>query len=100
MLARSSLFCCLALCVSLCGSARAAQTRSIDDLVLVNVNGEEITRKQLVARLIEYRGDDALEKMINRVLVYREAKRLNLSVTDAEIDGRMKELRDKFSDDD
>jgi hypothetical protein len=98
MLARS-IFCSLALCAALCGPG-AAETKSLDDLVLVNVNGQEITRRHLVARLMEDRGEDSLEKMINRYLVFREAKRLKLSVTDAELDTRLKELQGKFNSED
>jgi hypothetical protein len=77
-----------------------AQAKSLDDIVVANVNGEEITRRQLVARLIEYQGDDALDKMINRSLVLQAAKKLAVTVTDAEVDTKVQEIRKQFKNDD
>jgi foldase protein PrsA len=77
-----------------------AQAKSVDDIVVANVNGEEITRRQLVARLIEYQGDDALDKMINRSLVLQAAKKLAVTVTDAEVDTKVQEIRKQFKNDD
>jgi len=71
--------------------------KSIDDLVLANVNGEEITRRHLVERLLDYRGDDALDKMVNRTLVFREARKIKLEVSDQELDAKIKELQDRFA---
>ena len=77
----------------------AVQAQSKDSLVLANVNGEEITRAQLVNRLMEYKGDDALEKMINRTLLRQEAKRSGVTVTDADVDDKLKDLKRKFRTD-
>jgi parvulin-like peptidyl-prolyl isomerase len=77
-----------------------AQAKSVDDIVVANVNGEEITRRQLVARLIEYQGDDALDKMINRSLVLQAAKKLAVTVTEAEVDTKVQEIRKQFKNDD
>lgn len=86
----------LAVAAALAGGALA---QSKDDLVLANVNGEEITRRHLVARLIEYRGDDALEKMINRVILKQAAAKLKLTVTDEEVDKKLGEIRKRFATD-
>ena len=50
-------------------AAAGALAQNRDDLVLARVNNEEITRRQLVARLIEYRGEESVEKMINRAIL-------------------------------
>jgi foldase protein PrsA len=90
---------CLGLVIA-AGSPGRAQKPSKDDLVLAKVNGEEITRRQLVNRLLQQRGDESLEKMINRVLLQQEAKKHNLSVSDEEVDRRLKELQGRFRNDD
>src|SRR5688500_6187122 len=74
----------------------SAQARTIDDLVVASVNGEEVTRRQVVARLIDYRGEDTLEKMISRAILRQEAKRLGLSVTDDEVNTNLQELQARF----
>jgi foldase protein PrsA len=60
-----------------------------DGSVLATVNGQPITQEELVQRLMSYYGKSSLEAMINRMLVNQEAKRLDVSVTDAEIDTRL-----------
>ena len=73
-----------------------AQDGGLDGLVLASVGKEEITRKELTTRLVTYKGDEALEKMIGRVLLQQEAKRLSLSVSDADLDQKMMEIQAKF----
>jgi foldase protein PrsA len=57
--------------------------------VLATVNGQPITQEELVQRLLSYYGKSSLEAMINRMLVNQEAKRLGVTVTDAEMDARL-----------
>jgi hypothetical protein len=78
------------------GVAAIAQGTNLDELVLATVNGETITRKQLVNRLLEYQGDDALQKMINRTLVMQSAKKLSLTVSDTEIDAEVERIKKNF----
>lgn len=78
------------------GVAAIAQGTSLDDLILATVNGEAITRKQLVNRLLEYQGDDALQKMVNRSLVMQSAKKLGVAVTDAEVDAEVDRIKKNF----
>lgn len=74
----------------------AAQTRSLDDLVLADVYGEPITRRQLVTRLLDYNGEQALEKMINRAIMFQESARRKVTVTDEEVQSRLADLQGKF----
>src|SRR5690242_15367516 len=78
------------------GGAALAQSPSLDDVVLANVNGEEITRKRLVQRLLDYQGDETLDRLISRTVVSQAAKKANVSVTDAELDKRMVQIRAQF----
>jgi len=86
----------LSLAAGLAAAAGAAWAQGLDDLVLARVNTEEVTRRQLVARLIEYRGEESREKMINRVLLGQAAQKLMVTVTDAEVDQKLQELQKKF----
>lgn len=80
-------------------AAAGALAQNRDTLVLARVNGEEITRKHLVARLVEYRGDDALEKMVNRTILQQEAARLKIAVSDAETQAKLSEIQKRFKND-
>lgn len=91
-----SLVCLLALSLVAGAAPVHAQNSARDTLVLANVGTKQITRKDLTARLIEYRGDEALDKMIGRVILQQEAKRLNLTVTDEELDLKMREIQTRF----
>jgi parvulin-like peptidyl-prolyl isomerase len=90
------LICGLLACVALGGGVAVAQKGSLDDLVLASVNGEEITRRHLVQRLLDYYGEDALEKMTNRVLLLQAAKRGNITVTEDEVKKKIEQFRSQF----
>src|SRR4051812_42843235 len=92
----SSLILLLALGLTAGAAPVRAQDSARDGIVLANVGTKEITRRELTARLVEYRGDEALDKMIGRVLLQQEAKRLNLTVTDEELDLKMREIQTRF----
>ena len=80
-------------------AAAGALAQNRDDLVLARVNNEEITRRQLVARLIEYRGEESVEKMINRAILNQEAAKLKITVSDAEADQKLQEIQKRFKND-
>ena len=60
-----SLVCLLALSLVAGTAPVHAQSNARDALVLANVGTRQITRRDLTARLMEYRGDEALDKMMN-----------------------------------
>ena len=64
--------------------------------VMATVNGEPITQEALVQRLLSYHGKATLEAMINRALVNQEAKRLGLTVADADVDARMSLVKNQL----
>ncbi|MCC2667925.1 MAG: foldase [Armatimonadetes bacterium] len=86
----------LALGLTVAPVAVRAQDNPLDALVLASVGKEEITRRELADRLIEYRGEEALEKMIGRVVLQQEAKRLAQTVSDEELDRKMMEIQARF----
>jgi hypothetical protein len=77
--------------------APSARAQSRDNLTIAIVNGQEITRKQLVQRLVEYRGDEAVEKMANRAILGQEAAKLKITASDAEVDEKLKEIIKRFN---
>jgi hypothetical protein len=80
--------------------ARAQNAASgLDELVLAQVNQDRITRAALITRLVDYRGGEALEKLINRSLVLQAIKQANLTVTEDEVAKRLKDLQEKFKGD-
>jgi foldase protein PrsA len=91
-----SLVCLLTLGLVAGGVPGYAQNSARDALVLANVGTRQITRRDLTARLVEYRGDEALDKMIGRVILQQEAKRLNLSISEEELDLKMREIQTRF----
>lgn len=88
------LFSAVALVASV--SAAQAQNSSLDDIALANIGSRTITRRDLVARLVEYRGEEALDKMVGRVLVQQAAARLNLAITDEEVGRKLAEIQSRF----
>ncbi len=86
----------LLLCPLLTGTAHA---QGLDDLVLANVNGEDITRRQLVGRLLDYHGAESLEKLVTRQILEQAAKRHGVSVTAEEVKQKHTEVLSRFRSD-
>jgi foldase protein PrsA len=89
----------IAASVSLAAAVAVAQNKSLDDLILANVNGEEITRRQLVARLLEYQGESTLERMVNRSLLLQAAKKNAVVVSEADTDKKIEQIKKQFKSD-
>lgn len=62
--------------------------------VIAVVNGQEITRADLSNFLIERFGDEALDIMIRRTLVYQEAKKLGIKTGPEELEERVQKVVD------
>ncbi|MCF6158909.1 MAG: hypothetical protein E3K32_10125 [wastewater metagenome] len=60
--------------------------------VVAIVNGQEITRQELSDLLIDTYGEDALEVLIRRALVYQEAEKEGVSATRDEIEQKLNKL--------
>jgi foldase protein PrsA len=74
----------------------SVQKKSLSENVVAVVNGESITRPQLIQRLLEYYGEEMLEQTINRVLLLQSAKEQNVSVTTEEVEKRFGEAKAAF----
>lgn len=100
-----------ALVISMWGTAQA--TTVVDRIVAV-VNGEIITYQELVQQIrlstgqepdqamLAKIGPDALQAMIDSLILKQEAARLKVEVTDAEVDGEIRQFkaRRQMNDDD
>ncbi len=60
------------------------------------VNGEPISRLKIISELEKRSGSQALDSIITQTLISQEAKKQNVSVTQAEIDNQIKSLEDSL----
>ena len=64
------------------GSVRQIQTLAI-------VNGEEITRQQVANECMRRFGNDALENIVNKLLVAQECQRAGISITEKDVNDQL-----------
>lgn len=75
----------------LCSCLMVAVARAQDaNAPVAHVNGEAISQRDLVNRLMADYGEGILEQLITELLVAQEAKRLGINVTDADVDQRIR----------
>lgn len=60
------------------------------------VNGERISRRELVTRLEDAYGEDMVDEMINEVLLRQAAKEAGVSVTAEEVDKEVEQLKEQI----
>ncbi|WP_379153141.1 peptidylprolyl isomerase [Paenibacillus sp. sgz5001063] len=65
-------------------------------VAVASVNGTDITKAQLYDKLVEAGGDSTLENLITTTLVDQEAKKANITVTDADITNEIEDLKTQF----
>lgn len=63
-----------------------------DSKVVAIVNGQELSREELADLLIDTYGREGLDLLIRRTLVWQEADRLNVNVTEEEINKRIEDM--------
>jgi len=63
---------------------------------VAEVNGEIITKDEFIEAIIAQNGQSALDWIIESKLIYQEAKKEGVSVSDEEIENRMSEIRSSF----
>jgi foldase protein PrsA len=73
--------------------AFAQGTRVGDDTVLADVNGQKITYKQLLDQLLDEHAAPTLDALINRLVVKQAADQAQVTVTDADVDRRLAEVK-------
>jgi parvulin-like peptidyl-prolyl isomerase len=60
------------------------------------VNGEPITRIQVISELEKQGGKQALASLVNQALILQEAKKKNIQVNQSEIDASLKQIEDSL----
>lgn len=91
------------ICLSPGGSllAQEPQEVSVEKLlgpesqIVAVVNGENLNREQLSDLLIESFGDQGLDVLIRRTIIYQQANKLGITVNPADVDERLKGLLDR-----
>jgi len=68
-----------------------------NQLVVATVNGQPIWRFTLIKELEKQGGKQTLEGLVNKTLIYQEAKKQNIEVSRAEIDEEIKKIEESFS---
>ncbi|WP_340023130.1 peptidylprolyl isomerase [Paenibacillus sp. FSL K6-1096] len=63
---------------------------------VASVNGTDITKAELYDKLVEAGGKTTLENLITTTLVGQEAKKANITVTDADINQEIEDLTKQF----
>lgn len=69
---------------------------SNDSTAVARVGNEEITKAQLYDKLVEYYGADTLDSMIVEKITELEAKKNNITVTDAEIQAEIDKMAESY----
>lgn len=65
--------------------------------VVAVVNGQPLTRLQVVGQLEKQGGQKALDDLVTKTLILQEGRKHKISVTQAEIDTQMKKYEDSVS---
>src|SRR3989337_116369 len=63
-----------------------------DKNIVAIVNGQKITRQELYNLLTDTYGEDALDVLIRRTLIYQTAEKEGITATSAEIEAKLKKL--------
>lgn len=63
---------------------------------VATVNGTKITKEQLYDKLVELGGESTLQSMITEELVNQEAEKAKVTVTEADIDAEIEDLKAQF----
>jgi len=63
-----------------------------DKNIVAIVNGQKITRQELYNLLTDTYGEDALDVLIRRTLIYQTAQKENISVSNSEIEQKLKTI--------
>jgi foldase protein PrsA len=63
---------------------------------VATVNGVDITKAQLYDKMVEAGGESTLQSLITNTIVEQEAKKANVTVTDADIAAELEDLKTQF----
>ena len=64
--------------------------------ILAQVNGQQITRQQLADECLRHYGDEVLESVVNKHLIWQACQTRGIAITDADVDREITRLASKF----
>ena len=67
-----------------------------DFFIVGSINGELVTTPQFYNRLLAENGESAFESLVRETLIKQEAKKQNITASEADIDQKVKEIEDRF----
>lgn len=65
--------------------------------IVAEVNGEKITREDLIQESLRTHGEEILQRMLNRALILDECKKRNINITRTEVDREIERLAKQFN---
>jgi foldase protein PrsA len=69
--------------------AKVEKKTITDKNIVATVNNQKITRQELYSMLVDAYGEDALDVLIRRTLIFQEAEKKGVSITDSEVNQRL-----------
>lgn len=69
--------------------AKVEKKTIADKNIVAIVNNQKITRQELYSLLVDAYGEDALDVLIRRTLIFQEAEKKGVSITDSEVNQRL-----------
>ena len=76
---------------------RTGETHAtLEGQVVATVNGTKITKQDLYDRLVPLYGSSAVSEMIDEALVNQAAQEANVKVTQADVDARLAEIKERM----
>ncbi len=69
-----------------------------NQIVAANVNGEQISRLEVISELESKNGKQVLEAIVTEKLIDQEAKKKKINISDKELDDEMKKIEKSVSD--
>ncbi|MFC1726927.1 SurA N-terminal domain-containing protein [Patescibacteria group bacterium] len=66
-------------------------------LIAASVNNQPIYRLSIISELEKQAGQQALESLVAKELVFQQAKKLNVSVAEVELKGEIAKIEEQFS---
>lgn len=68
-----------------------------NQFIVAWVNGQPVTRLELISELEKTSGKKTLDYLVTKTLIFQEAKKENVTVTDSEVNTQLKSLKDNIT---
>ncbi len=77
-------------------AAASLPARRVAQKVVAIVNGKEISRQELGNECVRRYGEDVLESMLNKHLIWQECQRRAINITEADVNAEIERMAGKF----